>query len=280
MMVRFSIRFSSRGFTLIELLVVIAIIAILAGMLLPALSKAKAKGQQIVCRNNLRQLSLAWTNYATDSEDWLPHAENLVNAEDRSFVWVDGWLNFDPENRSNWDPEADLTRSLTWRHGANALKVWKCPVDKSAVPTASGRRLRVRTMAMNFWVGGWGGALQIGPGWERWRLYRKHSGIDRPSSILLIHDRREDVEGGASYFIDMKREGKDARFARQGLPGSYHGGVGQFSFADGHVEAKRWGDERTVPAIERGVLINPIFDSPNNPDVLWLQERATTRVRE
>src|SRR5881296_1202222 len=73
------------GFTLIELLVVIAIIAILAGMLLPALAKAKTKAQGIACLNNLRQLNFAWYMYADDNRDKL-----VPNGTGPQIGWIEG----------------------------------------------------------------------------------------------------------------------------------------------------------------------------------------------
>ena len=88
----------SLGFTLIELLVVIAIIAILAGLLLPALAKAKGSATGIYCLNNHRQLLTAWKLYVNDSNDRLPpNAKHVLDARG----WINGFLNFRPNNRDN-----------------------------------------------------------------------------------------------------------------------------------------------------------------------------------
>src|SRR5947207_3049396 len=100
---------TASGFTLIELLVVIAIIAILAGMLLPALAKAKTKAQGIKCLANGRQMMLAWRLYVEDNQDRVPFSYNPGAPAE----WVHGSLDFSA-NRSNWDINQDITKSPLW----------------------------------------------------------------------------------------------------------------------------------------------------------------------
>src|SRR5438046_8833657 len=98
----------ARGFTLVELLVVVAIIIILAAMLLPALSKAKFKAMGISCMSRHKQLALAWKMYNDDSNDKLLFASDGPDPINSKYAWVKGLMDFNPNNRSNWDPDINI----------------------------------------------------------------------------------------------------------------------------------------------------------------------------
>jgi prepilin-type N-terminal cleavage/methylation domain-containing protein len=280
-----------RAFTLIELLVVIAIITILAAMLLPALSKARLKARGIGCMNNHRQLALAWRMYSDDNNDVLLFASGLWPYESNDpDVWVSGWMNFDGNNRSNWDIEQDITKSPLWNYTGKSAAIWKCPADFSSVTVNGVRKPRVRSMSMNIWVGGFRGmdmGLSDGTdpwavGGSRWRIYLKMSDMTDPgpAKTFVFLDMREDSIDVGNFATDMRGYPDDpGAWGFYDLPGKYHHRANGFSFADGHAEIRRWRDDRTMPALVYDQEGDDSFRSPNNRDVYWLQEHST-RLRK
>ena len=282
----------SLAFTLIELLVVIAIIAILAAMLLPALSKAKLKTQGIQCMNNHRQLMIAWRMYAEDNRDVLLFATADPGSQFAPYSWVQGVMDFNPANRSNWDPNFDIKKSLMWPYCGNSVDIWRCPADQSTVipsfGSSAGRPVpRVRTMAMSIWVGGWkrasGAVTDAGCSGPEWRVYSKFSDMVDPGPVKtwVLMDEREDRVNYGNAFTDMTGYPHTPTAWRfhYDFPASYHGRAGGFSFADGHAEIKKWRDERTMPPIQKGGSWNATqyVPSAHNQDIFWMQERSTRR---
>src|SRR5436190_15374930 len=130
------------SFTLTELLVVIAIIAILAGLLLPSLSRAKASAQSAVCQSNLRQLALGWTLYAANNDDRLAGSIS-VRRVNQPGSWVLG--------NARQDRTASNIMSGVMFQYASAVGAYRCPADRSTVASGDGP-LRTRSYTMNGWM--------------------------------------------------------------------------------------------------------------------------------
>jgi len=269
------------GFTLIELLVVIAIIAILASLLLVALSQAKEQGRKAKCISNLKQIGLAWQLYADDANDRLArNGEKDPDIIDGEPLWVPGTEHPNLNGFTNKSHYLDSKVSLF----ANYIKspeVYLCPSDNrltyALADTMEQRRSRPRrnrSYSMNIYMGTMP-AMQ-------WYLstnavwFEKSSDFSRgsPSDMFVF----QDVNPGSicmPAFI-VRVPGASEKF--EGMfhfPGSHHNRSGDLSFADGHVETHRWRDSRTAQQAGPGGFLIHWTHPGDNADLPWLREKSS-----
>ena len=226
------------GFTLIELLVVIAIIAILAALLFPAISRAKAEGQRAVCINNFRQLHLAWHLYVLDNDDRMPR--NHLSAPRTDAIgepnWVSGRLN--PQRvLDNWRDNTNVLLLLNVEGGIGSYlkeaKVFKCPSDRSVAKIDGVLHPRVRSVAMNHHMGSLSGN---GPfsSWDYQTLGHVQAHLPREMGVVFI-DTHEDSVATGMFLVNDPFSPWWNHF-----PASRHNGSATISFTDGHVICHRW----------------------------------------
>ena len=262
------------AFTLIELLVVIAIIAILAAMLLPALSKAKQKAQAISCMNQLKHLTLGWIMYAGDNNGRLaPNGgqANTGGADPRTDPsYLSGGANFQwcPGNMNAFSLYATQYVQIGCIYPYVNSMIYKCPADQSFFKFGPISYPKVRSYSMNCYL-----SPILGPPSDAWtsvgtRNFFKDTEITQPgpSMTYVLIDENEKSINDAFFVCDPTHVNW-----WQDVPATRHGNAGGLSYADGHSEIKRWRD---------GTLLNPpqangFPGDPNSGDSAWLEQRST-----
>ncbi len=214
---------------MIELLLVIAIIAILAGLLMPALATAKSKGKQTACLDNLRQLDLSFQMYSADNDGKL--VQNNLLAESGGNCWVLG----------NMKISAEATNTAIIRQGklfpyANQAALYRCPTDPSRVNDEP----RVRSYSMNSWVGS--RYMETHPRATGFRTFVRDSELSAagPAKLWVIADEHEASIDDAWFLVTMDDSRPFASF-----PATRHERGYGLNFGDGHAEFYKLRDPRT-----------------------------------
>jgi prepilin-type N-terminal cleavage/methylation domain-containing protein/prepilin-type processing-associated H-X9-DG protein len=259
-----------RGFTLIELLVVIAIIAILAALLLPALSRAKLKAQSISCVSNLRQLTTAWVMYADDYNGVMVPNWILDNR-----AWIDGTIG-DVSTPTGATNLIALKQGLLFPYNPN-VGVYQCPSALKG-PKDMPRTRLVRNYSLEGRMGGanagehaqYGCPDTSGVLGSAYPQYKKMSEILLPppaEAMTFLDESIETLDDG--YFAVNYN---DRKTQWQNSPTVRHGQSGVLAFADGHSDRWRW----RALNVEQD-LNAPVAGPPNTSADLLKIQRAVLR---
>jgi prepilin-type N-terminal cleavage/methylation domain-containing protein len=278
------------AFTLIELLVVIAIIAILAGMLLPALAKAKTKAQGITCMNNGKQMMLATKLYSADYNELMPPNEDDSGAPN-GHVWIVGHARQLPfaTNTAMYNNPA---QNVLAKYSGGNYQMYKCPADPAFVMAGTRRLPTTRSFAMSQAVGvvcrsfpsGHGGVPEMtthGPwldgahGHSRGRTFRtygKESDFVAPAETWVFIDEHHESINDAGFGHPGLPPGSSVRWVD--YPGAYHNGAGGLAFGDGHSEIHKW---RGLKYPKTGLPANTVTPA-QRLDWDWLARMTTQRI--
>jgi prepilin-type N-terminal cleavage/methylation domain-containing protein/prepilin-type processing-associated H-X9-DG protein len=259
------------AFTLVELLVVIGIIAILASLLLPTLSKAKAQAKRVQCLNNQRQLGLTWVLYAGDyGESLVPNGGRQPSDRETATLWVLGWFHsFIPAFTNRvylLDP-----KFAAFANYIQTAPTYKCPSDQESYLQSKGHPIpQVRSYALNVYLAPVPAFFPYVTGPDR--VFHKTTDLASPAEIFAFQDVNPQNICTPAFITTMPGNGPDGFFH---YPATHHNRAGVVSFADGHVETHRWLDPRTFATVPLGQKLPHDRPNPKNMDLAWLRQHAS-----